>query len=197
MDKSLEIQKEKLWKIFILSLGIAILGTGIGNVLHFSLSLPLEFYNLIISLTALLFRKIKKINYTVLCLCSFLTGVFISPLITYYVRQGGWVSILLSLFIAMLFFAFMAESGWETEKNLSYWNENLFSALLALVILLLLSLFFSLGSAGRLVMSFANLFIFCGYVKYDFNMMKHSNFTEKDIPLIAFNLYLSYLNLSI
>ena len=59
------------------------------------------------------------------------------------------------------------------------------------------NIFWPLATGGMLAYSFIGVLIFSGYVLYDFNRMKHYGITADQVPLMALNLYLDFLNLFI
>lgn len=77
------------------------------------------------------------------------------------------------------------------------WGGMLFAALLALVVISIFNIFFPLSSTAMLVFSFIGILVFSGYILYDFNRMKHYGVTAEEVPLMALNLYLDFINLFI
>ena len=48
-----------------------------------------------------------------------------------------------------------------------------------------------------LAYSFIGVLVFSGYVLFDFSRMKHYGVRAEDVPLMALNLYLDFINLFI
>lgn len=94
-------------------------------------------------------------------------------------------------------FTGLAVYATATKRDFSFLGGMLFSALLAFLIIYVLNLFWPLNSGGMLAFSFIGVLIFSGYVLYDFNRMKHYGVHPEEVPLIALNLYLNFINLFI
>lgn len=193
------IQKEALVRkvlwAFVFSLVFATVGVVAGQWVPVSLFLPLALFELVILISALFFRKNKKIGYGFLCFFTFLTGVTTYPTLAHYTGAIGGRSVLVAFLTTTLIFIVLGVYGWKTKRNLSFLGGTLLSALFALILLSLIALFFPLGSVGAYVITWAGIIIFSGYIIYDFNQIKQSDVKEEDVPLIALNLYLDFLNL--
>ncbi|MFF2532303.1 Bax inhibitor-1 family protein [Brevibacillus sp. NPDC058079] len=190
--------QQKILSAFAISLIFAAIGTFIGQFVPDSLFIPLVIFELVILIFALFFRKKKgQIGYPFLYFFTFLTGVTSYPLIAHYTNQIGGIMVGVAFLTTAIVFTALAVYGSISQKDFSYLGGILFAALIALIILSILNLFFPLGSAGIWVMTIAGILIFSGFVMYDFNMMKQQPLTEEDVPLMALNLYLDFLNLFI
>jgi uncharacterized protein len=67
--------------------------------------------------------------------------------------------------------------------------------LLALVVISIYNIFFPLGSTAMLAFSIIGVIVFSGYVLFDFSRMKHYGVRPEEVPLMALNLYLDFINL--
>jgi hypothetical protein len=195
MDTRNTIQ-QKILSSFAISLIVASLGAFIGQVVPESLFLPLAIFELLILVIALFFRKKKgQIGYPFLYFFTFLTGVTSYPVIAHYTNELGGVLVGVAFFTTAIVFSVLALYGTVSKKDFSFLGGILFSALLALIILSIVNIFFPLGSAVVWVITIVGIMIFSGYVIYDFNMIKRLPLTEEDVPLMALNIYLDFLNL--
>jgi FtsH-binding integral membrane protein len=187
---------QKILSAFALSLVMACIGVFLGQYVPVSWFLPLVIFELIILFIALFARKKKgAIGYPFLYFFTFLTGLTTYPVIVHYANELGANLVGVAFATTAIIFTVLALYGSKTKKDFSFLGGILFSALLALIILSILNLFFPLGSAGAWVITIAGIMVFSGYIIYDFNMIKRLDLTEEDIPLMALNLYLDFLNL--
>lgn len=185
----------KILKTFILSLLVATIGTFVGQYVPPSLFIPLMIFELIILFFALFLRKSKSIGYGFLYFFTFLTGVTAYPVVSHYTGELGGQVVMAIFFATMVIFTVLGTLGYMTKRNLMNWGGVLLSAILALIIVSLIGLFFPFGTAGLWVITIAGILIFSGFIIYDFNMIKNMPLTDDDVPLMALNLYLDFLNL--
>lgn len=182
-------------RTFALTLLFAFIGTLVGQFVPPALFIPLIIFELTILIFAFFFRKKGSVGYTFVYFFTFLTGVTSYPVLTHYVNELGGQIVSMIFLTTMIIFGVLGTIGYKTKRNLIGWGSILFSALLALIIVSILSLFLPFGSAGVWVITIAGNLIFSFYTIYDFNVIKHQPLTDEDVPLMALNLYLDFLNL--
>jgi uncharacterized protein len=182
-------------KAFAISLFIAIIGMLVGTMVPPALFLPLMIVEVLMLLFAFLMRRQKSVGYGFLFAFTFISGVTTYPIVAHYLATSG-AKVVLSAFTATLvIFAVMSFIGTKTKKDLSFLSGILLTALLALVVIGVINIFSPFSSTAMFVASIIGTIVFSLYIMFDFNRMKHMDFTEEAVPLLALNLFLDFINL--
>ena len=173
-------------RTFAISLAISVLGMAAGTLIPPALFLPLAILEI-----AML------IGYTFLYVFTFISGMTTYPIIAHYLALAGANVVILAGVTTTVVFGGLALYATTTKRDLSFLSGMLLASLLALVAISIFNLFSPLSSTAMLVFSFIGILVFSGYVLYDFNRMKHYGVTAEEVPLMALNLYLDFINLFI
>lgn len=184
-------------RAFSLSLAVAFIGTMIGVFVPPILFLPLMILELVMLLGAFFLRKKKSISYTFLYTFTFISGITTYPIVAHYISTIGANVVLLALGTTVTVFTGLAVYATTTKRDLTFLSGILMAALLALIAISIFHIFWPLTSTGMLAFSFIGVLVFSGYVLFDFNRMKQYGVSAKEVPLMALNLYLDFLNLFI
>ena len=184
-------------RTFALSLAISVLGMAAGTFIPPALFLPLAILEIAMLIGAFIMRRKKAIGYTFLYLFTFISGMTTYPIIAHYLALAGANVVILAGVTTTVVFGGLALYATTTKRDLSFLSGILFAALLALIAISIFHLFSPLSSTAMLVFSFIGILVFSGYVLYDFNRMKQYGVTEEEVPLMALNLYLDFINLFI
>jgi uncharacterized protein len=182
-------------RTFALSLAIAFLGTMAGVFVPPSLFLPLAILEFVMLMIAVFFRRKKAISYTFLYLFTFISGITLFPIVSYYASTAGANIVMMAFGSTTIIFTGVAIYAAKSKHNFSFLGGFLLAALLALVAISIFNIFMPLGSTGMLAFSFIGVLVFSGYVLYDFSRMKHYGVSAEEVPLMALNLYLDFINL--
>ncbi|PAE24758.1 MULTISPECIES: Bax inhibitor-1 family protein [Bacillaceae] len=184
-------------RAFALSLGIAFAGTMAGVFIPPALFLPLMLLELGMLLFAFLLRRKKAIGYTFLYVFTFISGMTTYPIVAHYLAAIGPNPVLTALATTTVVFTGLAVYASTTKRDLSFLGGMLMAALLALIAIGIFSLIWPLSSNAMLAFSFIGVLVFSGYVLFDFNRMKQYGVSPEEVPLMALNLYLDFINLFI
>ncbi|WP_338448826.1 Bax inhibitor-1/YccA family protein [Niallia oryzisoli] len=184
-------------RTFAISLAISFVGMVAGVFVPPALFLPLAILELVMILSAFLFRRKKSISYTFLYVFTFISGITTYPIVAYYLATAGANTVLMALGTTTAVFTSLAVYASVTKRDLSFLRGMLFAALIALIVIAIFNLIWPLSTSGMLAFSFISVLVFSGYVLYDFNVMKHYGFSAEEVPLMALNLYLDFINLFI
>lgn len=184
-------------RTFAISLAIAFAGTMVGVFVPPALFLPLMILEFVMLLGAFFLRKRKSISYTFLYIFTFISGITTYPIVAYYLATAGANVVLMALATTTTVFTGLAIYASTTKRNLSFLGGMLMAALLALVAISIFNIFWPLSSTAMLAFSFIGVLVFSGYVLYDFNRMKQYGVSADEVPLMALNLYLDFINLFI
>lgn len=211
MENALEHSRRKEGSTFynkVFSLfGLSILSTGVGVYVGFHYFLasfvanPLLMYGifaveLILILSSRAWSKTVPLNYFLFTLFTFLSGVTLVPLIASFAAEfGGYDIIYRALFSTTVMFIAMALVGYSIKKPLIGFSGFLLSALIGLVVVSILGIFFPWGNTGELIFSAIGVLIFSGYTMVDINNLRH--YPEDEYIQAAIQLYLDIFNLFI
>ncbi|MEI2464534.1 Bax inhibitor-1/YccA family protein [Niallia taxi] len=184
-------------RAFALSLGIATVGTLAGNFIPASLFLPLAILEVVMLVIAFFLRRGKSMSYSFLYAFTFISGITTYPIVSHYISTIGANVVIMALGTTTVVFAGLAIFATTTKRDLSFLGGMLMAALLALIVISIFNIFWPLGTTAMLVYSFIGVLVFSGYVLFDFNRMKHYGVSAEQVPLMALNLYLDFVNLFI
>lgn len=184
-------------RTFAISLAISVLGMAAGTLIPPALFLPLAILEIAMLIGAFIMRRKKAIGYTFLYAFTLISGMTTYPIIAHYLALAGANVVILAGVTTTFVFGGLALYATTTKRDLSFLSGMLLASLLALVAISIFNLFSPLSSTAMLVFSFIGILVFSGYVLYDFNPMKHYGVTAEEVPLMALNLYLDFINLFI
>lgn len=182
-------------RVFALSLAVSLLGFLAGNFVPPSLFMPLIIVEFVMLITAFFVRRRKMLSYSFLFAFTFISGITIYPVVTYYLASVGAQPVIMSLVTTVVVFSGLSLYAANTKRDLSFLGGFLLAALLALIVIGIFNFFSPLSSAAMLVYSFIGVLVFSGYVLFDINRMKQYGVAAEEVPLMALNLYLDFVNL--
>ncbi|MEQ2526687.1 Bax inhibitor-1/YccA family protein [Robertmurraya yapensis] len=184
-------------RTFAISLAIAFAGTMTGVFVPPALFLPLMILEFAMLLGAFFLRRKKAMSYTFLYVFTFISGLTTYPIVSHYVATIGANTVIMALGTTTAVFSGLAIYASTTKRDLSFLGGMLMAALIALIAISIFNIFWPLSSTGMLAFSFIGVLVFSGYVLFDFNRMKHYGVRAEEVPLMALNLYLDFINLFI
>ncbi|NLR44893.1 Bax inhibitor-1/YccA family protein [Priestia megaterium] len=188
---------QKVLVTFIFSLFISTVGLYVGQYVPPAYFLPLAIAELVMLVAAFMLRKKKSVGYGFTYAFSFVSGITLFPIVSFYASVAGAQVVLYAFGSTFVIFTVMGVIGAKTKKDLGFLGSFLLVALLALVCISIFSLFSPLTTPGLMAFSVIGTIVFSLYVLYDFNKMKHGEITEELVPLLALSLYLDFINLFI
>ncbi|WML57487.1 Bax inhibitor-1/YccA family protein [Neobacillus sp. PS2-9] len=185
-------------RTFALSLAIAFLGTMAGAFIVPSwLMIPLYILEFVMLISAFFLRRKKAISYSFLYVFTFLSGITLYPIVAHYLATSGANVVVMAFASTTVVFTGISIYAAKSKRNFSFLGGFLLAALLALVAISIFNIFFPLSSTGMLAYSFIGVVVFSGYVLFDISRMKHYGVRAEEVPLMALNLYLDFINLFI
>ncbi|MEH7884079.1 Bax inhibitor-1/YccA family protein [Bacillus sp. JJ1609] len=182
-------------RTFAISLAIAFIGTMAGVFVPPALFLPLVIIEVVMLISIFFLRRKKAVSYTFLYAFTFISGMTMYPVIAHYVATSGANVVINALGTTTVVFGGLALYAAKTKRDLSFLGGMLMAALLALIAISIFNIFWPLSSTGMLAYSFIGILVFSGYVLFDINRMKHYGVSPEEVPLMALNLYLDFINL--
>lgn len=190
-----EMLLPKVLQAFFLSLLLATVGAGVGTFVPPVLFLPLVIVELVLILVVLFVRKNKKVGYGILYLFTFISGITTYPVIQHYAEKSGADLVIMAFLTTTIMFGGLALYAWKSKRDFRPLFGFLFISLLGLIVIAILNIFFQLPDMMMMVYGGVGVLVFSGWVLYDISSMKYDEFTEEDVPLLALNLYLDFINL--
>lgn len=137
------------------------------------------------------FKSLSRLNcYSV----AFLMGISTFPTILYYVSVMGSFMVLVSLGITTAIFGSLALYSSLSKKDFTFLGGTLFAGLIALILISVVGLFIR-SEVYQLAIAWLGILIFSGYMLHDISAIKNRPFTEEQVPAIAFNLFLNFINI--
>jgi len=154
--------------------------------------------SIIVLISAAFMRRRENRSMTRLNSCSvaFLLGISTFPTILYYISVIGSVMVLISLGITTAIFGGLAVYSARSQRDFSFMGSTLYAGLIALILISLVGLFVR-SSVYQLALAWLGTMIFSGYILYDISIIKNGAFTENDVPALALNLFLDFINIFI
>jgi FtsH-binding integral membrane protein len=125
---------------------------------------------------------------------AFLMGISTYPAIFYYISGMGSEMVLISLGITTITFGGIALYSAKSKSDFSFLGSTLFAGLIALILISIVGLFLK-SQVYHLALAFLGIMIFSGYVLHDVSIIKTGAFTEDDVPTLALNLFLDFINI--
>ncbi|MGG1676306.1 Bax inhibitor-1 family protein [Neobacillus sp. NRS-1170] len=184
-------------RTFAFSLAIAFLGTMAGVFVPPMLMIPLMILEFVMLMSAFFFRRKKAISYSFLYIFTFISGITLYPIVAHYIAASGGEIVIMAFATTTVVFSGVAVYAAKSKQNFSFLGGFLLAALLAMMAIAIFNFFVPLSSTGMLAYSFIGVLVFSGYVLFDISRMKHYGVRAEEVPLMALNLYLDFINLFI
>lgn len=193
MNKKVVMLK-KVMNLFALLWIVSAIGLCIGQFVPPVLILPLIIIELILVIMVVFIRKLR-VGRLLAFLFALLSGITIYPAITHYINEMGGQLVLTTFLSVAVVFALYGLVGFKLKTDLAGWGTYLFVALIGIVIVSLFNLIFPMGEFWMVIVSMFGVLLFSLYTIYDFNRLRHQDFSDEDVPSLALSLYLDFMNL--
>lgn len=135
------------------------------------------------------YLSLKTVYFFVL-----LMGIGIYPSIAFYISDIGAAYVLLAFAITTIVFTLLAVYAYITKQDFSGLGGFLFVALISLILLNVAGIWIQ-TDIFHIGLSLAGILIFSAYVLHDISRMKHSGFSEENVPEAVLDLFLDFLNI--
>jgi FtsH-binding integral membrane protein len=186
----------KLMRMFTFSVLISFLGTALGSTLPVAVFLPLIIIEIgMIIASFVIQRRGKAIGYGFVFTFCFISGVTIYPVVANYAGLFGAQIVMQAFIITTAMFAGLSLYGYYSKRDFSFLRGFLMTGLIALIGLGIIQIFTgSFGGPMGLIISFAGIMIFSGFIIYEINSYRNG-LEDQMVPLATLSLYLSFINL--
>ena len=173
----------------------ALTGVGlfIGSLLSSKIIFPISLITIVLLIIVFFVRNLDFINIIVYIL-PILVGITLFWTTQFYIEQLG-NALVFGVFIGtILVFVLLGLIG-IMIPDISEIGNYLIVTLLVLIIFSILFMFFPIGNTVLLVLAGIAVLLFSLYTVYDFNQIRHGYVREREVSLMALNLYLNFINL--
>lgn len=133
-------------------------------------------------------------------LLLFLYAIFMGIAVTPMILVSSGLSIIIALILAAVMFACMALFGYKTAKDLSFLGIFLFMGMIGLILVGIVSMFFTMGSTFSSIVCLIGVLVFALFTAYDMQTLKNAYYTlgsgeQKDqlAVLGALHMYISFV----
>ena len=142
----------------------------------------------------------RRFSMNFVYIFTFIDGILMSPIISYYVGDlgsGVVINVLIATMILFGMLSFIANRS-ESTKFLRL-GPILFALLIALLFMSILNIFLY-GKVFNIAISVLGILIFSAYILYDISILKmeieYGNIRERDdLSIHVLNLYLDFINI--
>lgn len=180
---------------FSISLLIAFVGMLCGNFIPPAAITVCLVVELVMLLSTIVIRLMKKnIGYPFLFIFTFISGITLFPIISYYGSTIGANMVTTALLITTVIFGSLAFYANKTQRNFSFLGGFLMAATIGLILISIVAIFINFGPFVNLIWAMGGILIFSGWVLYDISQYKHGVAPE-EVPFAALRLYLDFINL--
>lgn len=198
----------QIFKYLSISLIFSLIGLIVGNMfipvsVVYTLSNISSILIIVLLILALFSKKgmiPRRFSMNYVYLFTFIEGIFIYPLMNYYIYDlgiGMVISVLIATIIIFAGLSIYAKNN-DTSKSLEY-GRALSFILLGVIISSILNIFFK-SSMTTIVISAISVLLFSFYIIYDINLIKrdiqYRQIADKDdLSIHVLNLYIDFINI--
>ena len=188
-------QFNKVLQFFTVLWIFTIIGLLIGTVLPQVFILPLSIVTLILLIAMMFSRTMRRLGRFISIIVATLVGItFYSALNFYLGALGGGVVLLILGTTAIIFIA-AGLYGYYTKRDFTNKGSILFILLVGLIAFSIIAIFVKFSSVVWIFVSALGVIVFTVYTIFDMNQIAKQPIKDEDVPMIALNLYLDFINL--
>jgi len=180
-------------KQFTLMWGLTGVGLFIGSLLPPTIIFPISLLTILLLITVFFVRSVSFISIIVYIL-PILIGITLFWTTQFYIEQLGSALVFGVLIGTIIVFVLLGIVG-IMMPDISAIGNYLLVTLIVVIVFSILFMFFPIGNTVLLVLAGIAVLLFSLYTVYDFNQIRHGYVRERDVALMALNLYLDFINL--
>lgn len=180
-------------KQFTLMWGLTGIGLFIGSLLPPTIIFPISILTILLLIAAFVIRSVSFISIIVYVL-PILIGITLFWTTQFYIEQLGSALVFGVLIGTIIVFVLLGIVG-IMIPDISEIGNYLLVTLIVFIVFSILFMFFPIGNTVLLVLAGIAVLLFSLYTVYDFNQIRHGYVRERDVALMALNLYLDFINL--
>jgi FtsH-binding integral membrane protein len=141
------------------------------------------------------FKDKYPLNYYFLGAFTVIMSINVGAVCAVVTEAGFGLDCLIALVLTLTIFVGLTLYTFTVKTDFSYLQAYLFSSLLGLIALGLVSAFFPLGNMTHIAIACFGVLVFCGYVVYDTAKLEHGVWGPDDYIIAAIEIYLDIVNL--
>ncbi|MCM3317052.1 Bax inhibitor-1/YccA family protein [Rummeliibacillus stabekisii] len=191
----MESQFPKVLRFFTLLWLFTAIGLFAGVYVPQPMILPISIVTVILLIIVMVSRAARKASKFISVLFAFLTGITLYSLLNFYIGALGGKLVLLIFGSTALIFIVAGLIGYNTKRDFSNWWKFLFIILIGILIFSVINIFVGFSDMMMIVLSGIGVLLFIGYTLYDMNQIAKKVISDEEVPLVALNLYLDFINL--
>ena len=191
----MDSQLPKVLRFFTILWALTAVGLFIGVFIPPALVMPISIATLIILIIFMFSRTARRMSKWLSSLFALLTGITLYSLLNFYMGALGGGLVLAIFGTTAAIFIIVGFVGYNLKTNLSGWWKILLIGLIGLIIFSIISIFVGFSDIVMVIASAFGVILFVGYTLYDMNQIRHQTIRDEDVPLIALDLYLDFINL--
>ncbi|MGX9135636.1 Bax inhibitor-1/YccA family protein [Rummeliibacillus sp. JY-2-4R] len=191
----MESQFPKVLRFFTLLWAITAVGLFAGVFVPPSLVLPISIATVVLLIIVMFSRAARKASKLISIVFAFLTGITLYSLLNFYIGALGGNLVLVIFGTTAAIFIVAGLIGYNTKRNFANFGKFLFIVLIGVVIFSIIAIFVSFSNIVMVIASAIGVLLFVGYTLYDINQIARNYISDEEVPLVALNLYLDFINL--
>lgn len=191
----MDSQFGKVLRFFTILWALTAVGLFIGVFIPPALVLPISIATIIILIIFMFSRTARRMSKWLSSLFALLTGITLYSLLNFYIGALGGGLVLVIFGTTAAIFIIIGFIGYNMKTNLSGLWKILLIGLIGVIIFSIISIFVGFSDIVMVIASAFGVILFVGYTLYDMNQIRHQTITDEDVPLVALNLYLDFINL--
>ncbi|MBQ0140763.1 MAG: Bax inhibitor-1 family protein [Kurthia sp.] len=188
-------QFNKVLRFFTFLWLITIVGLVIGTFIPQAWVMPISIVTLVLLILMMFSRTMRRLGRFVSMLVALLTGITLYSLLYFYLGELGGGLVLLIFGTTAVIFIVAGLVGYYSKKDFSSWGNVLFIILIGLIVFSLIAIFVDFSSLIWLIVSGIGVILFTVYTMVDMNRVAKHPIADADVPMIALDLYLDFINL--
>lgn len=191
----MESQFPKVLRFFTLLWAVTAVGIYAGVFVPPALVMPISIATVVLLIIVMFSRAARKASKLISIIFAFLTGVTLYSLLSFYIGALGGNLVLVIFGTTAAIFIVAGLIGYNTKRNLGNMGKFLFITLIGIVIFSIITIFVGFSNIVMVIVSAIGVLLFVGYTLYDMNQIARNYISDEDVPLVALNLYLDFINL--
>ncbi len=184
----------KVFGLLAFCLAFAAVGGAVGYRLDSRWIIPLFLVQLGLTFAVQAVREKDGINIAVLYACTFVSGMFLGPIIASYVNAGFGTAVLQAAAITGVMTVGLSAYALTTKRDFSGIRPFLFIALLGLLAASLVNIFVG-GTVMYTIISWGGAMLFSVLLVADVNRTRYMADTMGNAVVITLGIYLDIINL--
>lgn len=191
----MESQFPKVLRFFTLLWVVTAVGLYVGVYIPHAWIMPISIATVVLLIIVMISRAVRKASKFISILFAFLTGITLYSLLNFYIGALGGSLVLVIFGSTAAIFIVTGIIGYNMKLNLGNWGKFLFIVLIGVLIFAIITIFVGFSDIVMVVASGIGVLLFVGYTLYDMNQIAHNDISDEEVPLVALDLYLDFINL--